>query len=176
MTTSLPIQAPVNSDTYLAFQSLLFKEARLLDTEEYQQWLDMLTEDIHYYMPFPARYLREEKNTEKTLEANVFNDYKPQLALRVSRFATSLVWSENPQNLIRHSVSNIEVFPTDTDGEWQVLSLVTVSRNRLDGDERRMLVSRTDTWRIEGDQVKLAKRHMLFNHTVVPDSNLNFFF
>ena len=177
MNNSLPFKNAVDTETYLAFQALLYKEARLLDCEDYEQWLAMLADDIHYYMPIPARYLREErKQAIKPLDANIFNDYKKQLELRVARFATNLVWSENPQNLINHSVSNIEVFPTDMKGEWNVLSVVTVLRSRLDGVEKRMVVSRNDIWRVEDDSLKLAKRHMLFNHTVVPDSNLNFFF
>ena len=78
--------------------------------------------------------------------------------------------------MINHAVSNIEVFPTEVEGEWNVLSVVTVLRSRLDGVEKRMVVSRDDIWRLEDNSLKLAKRSMLFNHTVVPDSNLNFFF
>jgi ethylbenzene dioxygenase beta subunit len=177
MSNSLPFKNTVDTETYLAFQALLYKEARLLDQEDYEQWLAMLADDIHYYMPVPARYLREEKKQAiKPLDAHIFNDYKKQIELRIARFATNLVWSENPQNAINHTVTNIEVFPTDVDGEWNALSVVTVLRSRLDGVEKRMVVSRDDIWRIEGDSLKLAKRNMLFNHTVVPDSNLNFFF
>ncbi len=177
MSGSLPITSPVDADTYLAFQSLLYREARLLDNEQYEDWLDMLTEDIHYYMPMPTRRARDEKASAiKPLEANIFNDRKQHLQLRVDRFRTNFVWSENPQNHLRHLVSNIEVLPTDTDGDWQVLSVVTVYRNRLDGEERRMIVSRDDIWRVEAAAVKLARRTMQFNHAVVPDSNLNVFF
>ncbi len=177
MSSSLPIASPVDADTYLALQGLLFSEARLLDNEQYEDWLDMLTQDIHYYMPMPSRRARDEKESAiKPLEANIFNDKKQHLQLRVDRFRTNFVWSENPQNHLRHLVSNIEVFPTETDGEWQVLSVVTVYRNRLDGEERRMIVSRDDIWRVEGKAVKLARRTMQFNHAVVADSNLNIFF
>ena len=177
MSGSLPIPNPVDSETYLAFQNLLYTEARLLDGEQYEDWLDMLTDDVHYYMPMPVRYDRAENtSTTKALEANIFNDKKQHLQLRVARLRTGFVWSENPQNHLRHLISNIEVFPTDIDGEWRVLSVVTIYRNRLDGEERRMIVSRTDTWRVEGEKVKLALRNMVFNHAVVPDSNLNVFF
>lgn len=118
MSNSLPFKSTVDTDTYLAFQALLYKEARLLDHEDYEQQLTMLAEDIHYYMPVPARYLREEKKQAiKPLDAHIFNDYKKQIELRIARFATNLVWSENPQNAINHTVINIEVFPTDVDGE-----------------------------------------------------------
>lgn len=177
MSHSLPMTNPVDAETYLAFQNLLYQEARLLDNEQYEDWLDMLCDDIHYYMPMPTRGDREEKeSTSKPLEANIFNDKKPHLQLRVARFRTGFVWSENPQNHLRHLISNIEVFPGDTKEEWKVLSVATVYRNRLDGEERRMIVSRTDTWRVEGNTVKLARRNMVFNHAVVPDSNLNIFF
>ena len=177
MSSSLPIKAAVDTETYLVFQGLLFKEARLLDAENYEEWIAMVADDIHYYMPMPGRYLRAEKKEGiKPLEANIFNDYKKQIELRIARIRTNLVWCEDPKNEINHAVTNVEVFPTDVEGEWQVLSTVTVHRSRLDGVEKRLVVSRDDVWRVEGNEVKLAKRHMLFNHTVVPDSNLNFFF
>ena len=177
MSGPLPALNPVDAETYLTFQNLLFGEARLLDNEQYEDWLEMLTDDVHYYMPMPSRYNRDEKDSSThPLEANIFNDKKKHLQLRVDRFRTNFVWSENPQNQLCHLISNIEVFPTDLEGEWKVLSMVTVYRNRLDGEERRMIVSRTDTWRVEGDKVKLALRNMVFNHAVVPDSNLNVFF
>ncbi len=177
MSRGLPIANPVDTETYLAFQSLLYKEARLLDGELYEEWLDMLTDDVHYYMPTPVRYDRDEKpGAKKPLESNIFNDKKQHLELRINRLRTGFIWSENPQNHLRHLISNIEVFPADSEGEWQVLSVTTVCRNRLDGEERRLIVSRTDTWRIEADTVKLARREMIFNHSVVPDSNLNVFF
>lgn len=172
----LPV-APVDTETYLSLQSALYAEARLLDGEQYEDWLDMLADDVHYYMPMPGRYTRDEKQkTSPELEANIFNDYKEHLKLRVSRFRTGFVWAENPRNHLRHLISNIEVFPSKIDGEWQVLSIVTVHRNRLDNEEHRMIVSRTDIWRVENGKLKLAKRNMVFNHTVVPDSNLNIFF
>lgn len=177
MSGSLPISGPVDADTYLALQSLLFAEARLLDGEQYEEWLAMLTDDVHYYMPMPVRHARDEKSfVNKPLEANIFNDKKRHLQLRVDRFRTNFVWSENPQNLVRHLITNIEVFPTDVAGEWKIFSVAMVYRNRLDGEERRMIVSREDIWRVEGEAVKLARRNMAFNHAVVPDSNLNIFF
>lgn len=177
MDNCLPFKNPVNSETYLAFQNLLYREARLLDNEQYDDWLDMLSDDIHYYMPMPARYDREEKSGKPAeYEANIFNDKKPHLQLRIDRFGTGFVWSENPKNHLKHLVSNIEVFPGKNDQEWEVFSVVTVYRNRLDGEERRMIVTRNDIWRIEHDTVKLVLRDMVFNHAVVPDSNLNVFF
>ena len=177
MSKPFPTNNGVDTETYLGFQALLYKEARLLGTENYKQWITMIADDIHYYMPMPARYLRDEKKAAiKPLDANIFNDYKKQIELRIARMGTSLVWCEDPQNILNHAVTNIEVFPTDVEGEWKVLSTVTVHRSRLDGVEKKMIVSRDDLWRLEGSEVKLTKRYMLFNHTVVPDSNINFFF
>lgn len=177
MSKAFPLKNSVDTETYLGFQALLYKEARLLGKEDYEQWISMVADDIHYYMPMPARYLRDEKKQSiKPLDANIFNDYKAQIELRIARMGTNLVWCENPQNVLNHAVSNIEVLRSDVEGEWQVLSTVTVHRSRLDGVEKKMIVSRDDIWRLEEGGVKLAKRNMLFNHTVVPDSNINFFF
>lgn len=41
-------------------QQTLFREARLLDEERYDEWVQMLAHDIHYYMPgMETRYRRD---------------------------------------------------------------------------------------------------------------------
>jgi len=46
-------------------QQFLYREARHHDNEEFRDWLDMLTEDIHYWMPYSyQRYrIHEKENT-----------------------------------------------------------------------------------------------------------------
>jgi len=48
-----PPQFPPLPDRDLVFEveQFLYREARLLDQERYEEWLGLMTEDIHYWMP-----------------------------------------------------------------------------------------------------------------------------
>ena len=37
-------------------EQFLYKEARLLDNRQFHQWLELLTDDLRYWMPIPVSY------------------------------------------------------------------------------------------------------------------------
>ena len=43
----------VDIELYVRMQQRLYEEARLLDEERFNDWLDMLTDDVRYVMPVP---------------------------------------------------------------------------------------------------------------------------
>ncbi len=42
---------PFNDDRHYLAHQWMVDEAYTLDQQDYEAWLDLLTEDIHYYMP-----------------------------------------------------------------------------------------------------------------------------
>ncbi len=64
----------------------------------------------------------------------------------------------------------------DTGGEARVHSVVEIHRGRIDAQQRRLTAGRTDRWRLDDGQWRLAARDIAFDHPVVIDSNLNVFF
>ena len=47
---SAQLEAPT-LDLIISLQQVLYKEARLMDQERYSEWVEMLAEDLHYFMP-----------------------------------------------------------------------------------------------------------------------------
>ena len=53
-----------SNEVYIALQRQLYQEARLLSSEQYDDWLAMVSEDIHYAMEMPSAALEKIKGIE----------------------------------------------------------------------------------------------------------------
>jgi 3-phenylpropionate/trans-cinnamate dioxygenase beta subunit len=169
------IQAP--NDIYQAVQLQLYHEARLLSASQYDNWLAMLSDDINYAMDMPQRRFKEDKSADRApRKTPIFDDNMAALQMRIERFKTGFVWAENPTNAMRHIVSNVEVFKTDTDDQFSVYSIIEIHRSRLDAERKRLTAGRQDIWQKTGADYKLISRTATLDDGVVLDSNLNFFF
>lgn len=170
-------EASVPNEIYLSLQQLLYHEARLLSAEHYDDWLELLSEDIQYEMAMPQRRFREDRAQASAPEKTpIFNDDKQSLLMRIGRFKTGFVWAEDPANAIRHIVSNIEVFNSSEAGQFNVYSIIEVQRSRLDGERKRLNAGRKDIWQKTASGYQLLKRTATLDDGVVHDSNINFFF
>src|SRR5262249_42197791 len=83
-------------------QDFLNKEARLLDERRYEEWLELFTEDGHYWIP-----MDEEADPEP--EASILSDDAATRAQRVHQLLRGPHWSQVPSSHTVHSISNIEV-------------------------------------------------------------------
>lgn len=161
----------------LAITQALYFEARLLDEERFEDWLDVICEDVAYRMALSGRRFRADRSKPAALGTGyIFNENRARLALRIDRLRSGYVWAEDPPNFVRRVVSNVEIIATDSDHEVEVRSVVVIHRNRIDGMTRNLVGGRKDMWRKIGESWRLACRDIVLDHTVVPDSNLNVFF
>lgn len=164
-------------EQHLALTQQLYLEARLLDEERFEEWLELLHDDVHYWMPLTGRRFRSDRS--EALRAGsglVFDDDKARLGLRVQRLRSGLVWAEDPRNFVRRTVSNVEIWRGDDDTHARVHSVIGIHRSRIDAQQRRLVAGRSDEWRLDAGQWRLVVRHMQLDDAVVPDSNLNVFF
>lgn len=164
-------------EVYLDLQRHLFKEARMLSAERYDEWLsEILSDDIYYRMDMPQRRFREDKSAVRApAKTPIFNDDFASLKVRVGRYKTGFVWAENPMNASRHIVSNVEVFETDEQDQFKVYSVVEFHRSRLNSERKRFTVGREDRWVKSENGYQLLERLMTLDDSVVLDSNMNFF-
>lgn len=159
-------------------QKWLYREARLLDEERFQDWLQTLAPDIHYWLPLRENRFRRDRRPEATpaTSASVFNDDFDDLVLRIKRFETGLVWSEDPPPRVSHIVTNIEVLEGDATSGLSVLSNVSIVRSRRQDEEVTFNARRRDQFRKIDGEWKLARRHIVATHHVFLDENVSVFF
>jgi ethylbenzene dioxygenase subunit beta len=171
------IVAAIDWPLYAEVQGFLYHEARLLDGGRYAEWLAVLTDDIHYWMP----------TIENPLDATVphrysptalafFDDDRRMLERRVKKLADRTAWTEVPPTRQCRIISNIEVERTAREDEFNVYSAFVHHRGMGERDEFTMAGRREDLLRRGADGLKLAKRLIVVDQHVLLARNLNVFF
>lgn len=158
-------------------EQFYYEEAATLDERRFTDWLDLVTDDVHYWMPIRRTRTPEETDQEFTAPGAMalFDDNRDLLAMRVSRFDTGASWSESPPSRTRHMVSNVRVLEIDGD-EMTVEANIHLYRTRLDSEEDSWIGRRRDVLRRVDGALRIAKRHVFLEQTVVLSTNLSSLF
>jgi len=158
-------------------ERFLYDEAALLDARRFEQWLELFTDDARYFMPIRRTRTRDDLDREFTQpgEMAFFDDTKGTLARRVRKLATGRSWSEDPPSRTRHLITNVRVVEVRGD-ELDVESNFHLYRTRLKSEETSWIGSRRDTLRRLDGALRIARRTILLEQTVLLSSNLSNFF
>ena len=161
-------------------EQFLYAEAALLDELRFDDWLALLTDDIHYYMP--TRRTRLAREADRSIsapdEVALFDEDKQSLALRVRRLHTGMAWAEEPASRTRHLVSNVRVSPGGQPQEYRVQCNWLLYRSRLEREVDQFVGTREDLLRRADNALgwQIARRHLLLDQTLVLANNLSIFF
>ncbi|MEN0109058.1 MAG: 3-phenylpropionate/cinnamic acid dioxygenase subunit beta [Pseudomonas sp.] len=163
-------------DDARAVEAFLLREARLLDNECWDDWLLMLSEAIHYWMPGIENRRREDKSGPYRLEHMAFfDDGMRDLKRRVARFKQPSAWAENPPTRNVHLISNIEVYAGTEAHEFVAYSCFINQRSRGLDEQHQLVGRREDVLRVEADGLKLLKRKILIPNAMLLGKNINTF-
>lgn len=153
------------------------REARLLDSERYHDWYALLADDLFYWMPLHENRFRRDKRSLLSPDSMaLFDESKADIAIRLGRLDSNLVWTEDPPTRHVYIVSNIEAFHTQIEGEFEVHSTFIQYRNRSEHDEATLCGRRSDLLRTVGGNFQLARRLILLPQSVLLTKNLSVFF
>ena len=94
----------------------------------------------------------------------------------VKRLETESAWAEAPPSRTRHFVSNVLAEPGARPDEIAVRSSFMVTRTRADHGYQLFTGRREDVLRLLGDAMKIARRRILVDQTVITNSNLSVLF
>ena len=159
-------------------EDFLYREAELLDDRRYEEWLDLLTDDVSYFMPMRRNVPADEMEREFTregLDANWFDEGKDTLTRRVKQIRTGVHWAEQPPSRICHMVTNVQVADATSD-EVTVRSRFLLYRNRVETETDFLVGKREDRLRRVGGEWKIARRKIILDQSVLLAKNLTFFF
>jgi 3-phenylpropionate/cinnamic acid dioxygenase small subunit len=153
----------------------LYREAELLDSNNLEQWLELLTEDIDYEMPL--RVNSERGQPDIASQTGHFSEDRRSLELRVKRFGSDFAWAENPPSRTRRFISNIRVENTSKPNEVKALSYFLLYRSRGNSTQADLVSGqRRDLLRKLDGGWKLASRLIVVDQTVLATRNLAIFF
>src|SRR5947207_13819077 len=111
-----------SEDVLREVEQFLYREARLLDERRFNEWLDLFTDDVRYWMGAranryprnskaisilsPNRYVEDDKT--RADELSILDETKETLSARVARLDTGMAWAEDPPARTRHMTGSHE--------------------------------------------------------------------
>ena len=145
MSAATPTPTPA---TVTDAEQLLFREARLLDSRRYEEWLELFSDDGIYWVP--VRYDdRDEAPEDHRTDVHLIYDDANRRSERVWRTLHTPVLDQNPPSRTIHMISNVEVDPQLLDdGSTRVFCCQLISemrpgaRGQIGLNEPRQLTAR----------------------------------
>jgi 3-phenylpropionate/cinnamic acid dioxygenase small subunit len=180
----------MREETIREVEQFLYREARLLDERRFHEWLELFTDDVHYWMAGrrnrypktskaiaildPDRYVDEDLTEDDELA--ILDENKQTLSARVARLDTGMAWAEDPPSRTRHLLANIEIEPGDAASELEVYSNFIVYRNRSEIEQDFYVGARRDVLRLCDGTWKIACRKLILDQNVLLAKNVSIFF
>jgi 3-phenylpropionate/cinnamic acid dioxygenase small subunit len=153
----------------------LYREAECLDDCRFQDWIGLFTEDIHYTMPVRTTQFRT--HGAGFQDVSFFDDNINSLRTRVQRLLTDAAWAETPPSRTRHFVTNVLVAPGECANEYAVTANFMVTRSRGDQGYQLFTGRREDLLRrLDSGALRIARRRLLIDQTIITGTNLSILF
>lgn len=155
-------------------EEFLYQEAELLDEWRLNDWLDLLTDDIRYWMPIRRNVKFDERDREYTRErfdVNWIDEGIETLRSRVVQINTGIHWAEEPLSRVCHLVSNVQLL-REEDDEVTAKCRFLVYRNRVETETDFFVGKREDTLRRVDGAFKLCRRKIILDQNVLLPKNL----
>ena len=166
---------PSGSETYGAVVDFLYHEAELLDERRHREWLAEFTRDVVYRAPVRVTKAHTLDDSYLRDMAHFDEDYY-SLTKRVERFETEHAWAEDPPSRTRRHVTNIRCWQRGDSGDIVARSNLLLFRSRGDVQTPDLLsAQRTDLLRRDGGALRIARREILLDESVLRTHNLAVF-
>jgi len=139
-------------------ESFLYREARLLDTQRFEDWLDLFTDDAIYWAP------AGHDDIDPSRHVSIIHDDKEAMERRVKRLRSGFAFAQEPASRVHRIISNVEIVAADAvGGDCEVhcmMLLVELARHRQTLHTARcefMLTGNRASWRIRRKKVSLLR-------------------
>ena len=160
-------------EAFFIAQSFLAREAKLLDERRFDEWFEMLDDNIVYHVPI--REARLAYADEHAGGGYRMRDNKALLRVRVDRNKSGFAWAETPPSRTTRVVGSIIAEPGEGD-TLKVESAMLMYRQRgHDAPGEVIPVRRHDVLRLTPDGPRLLRRDAFIAEVVLTTNNLGVF-
>jgi 3-phenylpropionate/cinnamic acid dioxygenase small subunit len=168
---------PSGSAEHLEAVDFLTYEAELLDDLKERQWLEnLVSKDIIYQLPL-RQTVERSRGTGFIDGSYHLNENYGSLQSKVARNETPYAWCEDPPSRVRHFVTGIRVRADEDPDLLHVRSNLLIYRTRQEQTTPQILSGdRRDVLRREAGELRLFRRVMYLDLTVIGTHNLSLFF
>ena len=143
----------------------LYHEARLMDENRYQEWMDLFDEDCLYWIPLN----RPDYDPRK--HASILYADRQGLENTVTRLIEGKAFAQHPPSNLRRLVTNIEISSNDDGYDASANFLVVEIR---DGTQRLHAGRSEYQLKKHGDNLKVRRKKVLMLGMDTPQENLTF--
>ena len=152
--------------TQHAVEQFLYRQAELLDSKQWQAWIDLFAADGIYWMP--------PEPSHKTWEGMpaIFAEDRNLMDVRMKRVLHPDAWSQRPLWETNHVVSNVIVEKELRNGDVEVRSRFHMMELRRDdvrhfaGSYRHHLKKTTDGYRIKLQRVDMTNAQAAYDYVL----------
>jgi 3-phenylpropionate/cinnamic acid dioxygenase small subunit len=163
----LPARAEAQTERSLQgeIEQFLFYQSELLDTKNWQAYIDLFAEDGVYWMP--AR----PEQTEWLDSPSIFAEDRQLMSVRMGRITHPNAWSQAPLWETNHIVGNVVIEAASgtqlrVRSRFQVLELRRDTSRSFAGVYRHTLRREGSDFRIELQRVDLINAQAPFDYTI----------
>jgi len=163
---------PIHADIL----DFLTDELVLLDTDQHEEWLQILAPDIIYSIP--QRKTRHKRDGDPfDSKGNLFSDTKRNLEVRVQRSVViRSAFDRDPPPRIRRFMSNLIVYETELPHVFEAESYILLLRSQSDDPNWDIMCGRReDIVRETPDGFRLARRTVFLDQAALGALFLNVF-
>ncbi len=155
----------MNAPDSAALSEFVVREARLLDEQRFEEWLDLFTADGRYWMPL------EWGQTDPLLHNSLFWDDTVLLKIRIERLKGAKTYSQKPKSRCQHVLQATVIDRHDPDANrfetWTPFHYVEArgdEQNLFAGWSRHSLVLEEGRLRIRQKRVDLVNPEAAFGN------------
>jgi len=153
-------------DVHHEVEQFLYRQAELLDSKQWQAWIDLFVDDGVYWMP------PEPSHTTWEGMPAIFAEDKYLMTVRMKRVLHPDAWSQRPLWGTNHMVSNVVVQKQKPNGEVEVTSRFHMMELRRDdvrhfaGSYRHHLKKGKDGYRIKLQRVDMTNAQAAYDYVI----------
>jgi len=152
--------------TQHAVEQFLYHQADLLDRKQWQEWIDLFTDDGVYWMPPEPSYTTWDGTPA------IFAEDKNLMRVRMGRVLHPDAWSQRPLWGTNHVVSNVMVEKESPNGDVVARSRFHMMELRRDdvrhfaGSYIHSLVKARDGYRIKLQRVDMTNAQAAYDYVL----------
>jgi benzoate/toluate 1,2-dioxygenase beta subunit len=147
-------------------EQFLYRQSELLDTKQWQDWIDLFSPDGIYWMPPAPEY--------KTWEGQpaIFSEDKNLMTVRMNRVLHPDAWSQRPLWETNHVVSNVVITKENKNGDIEVRSRFHMMELRRDdvrhfaGSYQHTLKKTRDAFAIKLQRVDMTNAQAAYDYVL----------
>jgi benzoate/toluate 1,2-dioxygenase beta subunit len=152
-------------DLQHAVEQFLYRQSELLDTKQWQGWIDLFTEDGVYWMPADPAH----KHWDGV--PSIFAEDKNLMNVRMKRVLHPDAWSQRPLWGTNHVVSNVVIEKNSSDeivvrSRFHMMELRRDDVRHFAGSYRHHLQRKGDDFRIKLQRVDMTNAQAAYDYVL----------